>query len=199
MDAAVGLVQAYLRVNGFFTVTEYPIVALGGGGRSLTDIDVLAVRFPNAMCWVPEAGGDGSALPPDPVLDLKDDYLEMIIGEVKEGRAKLNDQAYSLPVIDAAVRRFGCCQYPAAMARSVFEGKKARTHTGEGMPCRVRMTVFGGSTEEERGRYEVVSLKHVMIFLNQYIARYREVFLHAQIKDDALDLMALLVKLGLKL
>lgn len=26
MDPAVGLVQSYLRLNGFFTVTEYPVV-----------------------------------------------------------------------------------------------------------------------------------------------------------------------------
>ena len=200
MDAAVGLVQAYLRVNGFFTVTEYPIVALGGGGgRSLTDIDVLAVRFPNAKCWVPEVDGNGRALPPDPALNLSDEHLEMIIGEVKEGKARLNESAYSLPVIEAVIRRFGCCHDPAAVARAVFEGRKARTHASGGMACRMRMVVFGGAAEEEHGRYEVISIKHVMKFLNNYIAQYRDVFLHAQIKDDALDLMALLVKVGLKL
>lgn len=26
MDTAVGLVQAYLRVNGYFTVAEYPVL-----------------------------------------------------------------------------------------------------------------------------------------------------------------------------
>ena len=28
MDTAVGLVQAYLRVNGYFTVAEYPVLDL---------------------------------------------------------------------------------------------------------------------------------------------------------------------------
>lgn len=50
MDTAVALVQAYLRVNGYFTVAEYPVVEATGGGRhrSLTDIDILAFRFPGA-------------------------------------------------------------------------------------------------------------------------------------------------------
>jgi hypothetical protein len=32
MDHAVALVQAYLRVNGYFTVSEYPIIVPDGGG-----------------------------------------------------------------------------------------------------------------------------------------------------------------------
>jgi hypothetical protein len=31
MDNSVALVQAYLRVNGYFTVTEYPVIASRGG------------------------------------------------------------------------------------------------------------------------------------------------------------------------
>jgi hypothetical protein len=50
MDTAVALVQAYLRVNGYFTVAEYPIVEAAGnsGPRSMTDIDILAFRFAGA-------------------------------------------------------------------------------------------------------------------------------------------------------
>lgn len=47
MDNAVALVQAYLRVNGYLTVTVYPIVeALPAGGfQTATDLDVLGFRF----------------------------------------------------------------------------------------------------------------------------------------------------------
>src|SRR5258706_14253126 len=51
MDHAVALVQAYLQLNGYFTSAEYPIIAAAGrnGFRTLTDIDVLAFRFPAGL------------------------------------------------------------------------------------------------------------------------------------------------------
>lgn len=45
MDSAVSLVEAYLRGNGYFTVTEYPVAeAMGGPGpgyRVAADLDAL--------------------------------------------------------------------------------------------------------------------------------------------------------------
>ena len=53
MDNAVALVRAYLHVNGYFTVTEYPVLeaARHGGYRTVTDLDVLAVRFPGCLLY----------------------------------------------------------------------------------------------------------------------------------------------------
>ena len=51
MDHAVSLVQAYLQLNGYFTSAEYPIIAGAGrnGFRTITDIDILAFRFPSGL------------------------------------------------------------------------------------------------------------------------------------------------------
>ena len=51
MDNAVALVQAYVRVNGYFTVAEYPVIeaARDGHYRAVTDLDILAFRFPNSV------------------------------------------------------------------------------------------------------------------------------------------------------
>jgi hypothetical protein len=51
MDNAVALVQAYLRINGYFTVAEYPILETHGRNavQMATDIDILAFRFPGAI------------------------------------------------------------------------------------------------------------------------------------------------------
>ena len=80
MDTAVGLVQAYLRVNGYFTVAEYPVLdATGPGGpRTITDLDILAVRLHRA----PGASGTVDA-PLDPALGAGGG-ADMIVGEVKE-------------------------------------------------------------------------------------------------------------------
>lgn len=46
MDTAVALVQAYLHINGYFTVTEYALVEVSHRhARSRTDLDILAFRF----------------------------------------------------------------------------------------------------------------------------------------------------------
>ena len=64
MDTAVALVQSYLRVNGYFTAADYPVLEAVGSGRHqmATDLDVLTVRFPGAGRRV--AGlREGSAAP----------------------------------------------------------------------------------------------------------------------------------------
>jgi hypothetical protein len=200
MDPAVGLVQAYLRINGFFTVTEYPVVAgSGSGATTLTDVDILATRFPGAARWVPGAAGRGHSLPADPRLAAHDDRLHMIIGEVKEGQAKLNRAAYTLPVIETVIRRFGCCaRDPAATARAVVQNGSADTYVGTGMPCRIQRVVFAGLGGEAHERYDVISLQHVVTFLNDHLAQHRDIFLHTELKDETLGLMALLAKLGIK-
>lgn len=114
MDNAVALVQAYLRVNGYFTVAEYPVIEAMRGGRyrSLTDIDILAFRFPGA--GRPIRGRrrrtvDVEHHAPDPLLGRPGEMADMLVGEVKEGRARLNPAARDPAVLRAALVRFGCC------------------------------------------------------------------------------------------
>lgn len=88
MDSAVGLVQTYLRVNGYFTVVEYPVVELRGGFRTATDLDILAFRFPGSGRRIPGEGGAGRRRHPpftsDPLLEVPHGEADMLIGEVKE-------------------------------------------------------------------------------------------------------------------
>jgi hypothetical protein len=99
MDHAVALVEAYLRVNGYFTVSEYPVVEARhyDGFRTATDLDILAFRFPGAGGLAPSGPGeqneDNSNYAPDPALGCRPDCAEMLIGEVKEGKAELNEAA----------------------------------------------------------------------------------------------------------
>ena len=61
MDNAVALVRAYLQLNGYFTITEYPVVRKTGDGnfRTLTEVDVAAFHLP---------GGEPD-FAPDPALN----------------------------------------------------------------------------------------------------------------------------------
>ena len=110
MDHAVALVQAYLRVNGYFTVSEFPVIvaAAAGGYRTATDLDILAFRFPGAGGMSPQENVPG-AITPDPALGVRGDHPDMLIGEVKEGRAELNAAATDPAVLRTVLIRFGCC------------------------------------------------------------------------------------------
>src|SRR5436305_11458099 len=114
MDHAVALVQAYLQLNGYFTSAEYPIIAAAGrnGFRTITDIDVLAFRFPNGLPTAPLArrkktprGLDTSEL--DPGLGATPDSIDMIIGEVKEGRVGINSGVRDPAVLKTVIQRLG--------------------------------------------------------------------------------------------
>jgi hypothetical protein len=44
MDTAVALVQAYLHLNGYFTVVEFPVLEAmrAAPARTVTDLDIRA-------------------------------------------------------------------------------------------------------------------------------------------------------------
>jgi len=109
MDTGVSLIQAYLYANGYFTIAEYPILEQIGTGtpRTVTDIDVLAVRFPGTGAIATDLDTSGITLEPDPELDLAEDMIDVIIGEVKEGAAELNKAARDPAVLTAVCARIG--------------------------------------------------------------------------------------------
>lgn len=182
MDSAVAIVQSWLRVHGYFTVTEFPIVDAWryGGPRSLTDLDVLAFRFPNAA-----AGSE-----PNPELFGTDDQPDMLIGEVKEGRAELNQAARDPCVLAAALERFGCCapEHVEHLVRELQAHGRAITHAGHA----VRLVAFGSTGQQPSdGSYRVVLLGHVIADLRSYVHRHWDVMVAASPKDAALSQLLL--------
>lgn len=195
MDNAVALVQAYLRINGYFTVAEYPILESGGssGTQMATDIDILAFRFPGAVRQIVGQGGrdrEGLSIP-DPCLDAPDGRPDMIIGEVKEGRAHINKSMRDPSVIAAALARFGCCDPSSARAtaQTLLRAGRARTPGGHV----VRIVVFAPGGNGDR-RFQLVSLAHVSRFLRDYLRRHWAILRHAQFKDPVLSLLVTLEK-----
>lgn len=201
MDVAVGLVEAYLRVNGYFTVTEYPIVEVCkyGDYRTATDLDVLAFRFPGAGRLLPfQAGRAGSgagavSFAPDPHLGGLPDQADMLIGEVKEGRAELNAAARDPIVLRAVLSRFGCCtpDHVPEVVEGLLQHGRTHTHCGH----LVRLVAFGSLPPlSGTGKYEVISLGHVRDFLEAYIREHWDVLCHAQFKDPAFGFEMMLEK-----
>lgn len=197
MDTAVALVQAYLRLNGYFTVTEYPVFELGSGGgiRTATDLDLLAFRFPGAGRPVIGESGGATVYRPDPALGVPSEAPDMILGEVKEGRAELNGPARRPAVLAAALARFGCCPESGAgrLARELVRRGRVTTHHGH----QVRLFAFGGAADVGQATgYQRMSLSHVIEFVAGFVGDNWSVLRHGQSKDATLALFWLLQKCG---
>jgi hypothetical protein len=196
MDNAVALVQAYLRVNGYFTVAEYPVIEAveSGGYRTVTDLDILAFRFPNAGRLVPgtKKKSQEGLFAPDPILGVPGEHADLIIGEIKEGRAELNRGAREPNVMRVALRRFGCCAAANAnVVKQLLRDGKAPLESGH----QVRLVAFGTAPPEEPNPlYEVILLHRVKEFLDNYIRQYWKILKHGQFKDSSLGFLLTLEK-----
>jgi len=194
MDHAVALVEAYLQINGYFTVAEYPVIEFFGKQQYgvATDLDMLAFRFPGAGRLVPGRGGTG-LFAPDPALGIDGDNADMLIGEVKEGRAELNRNARHPDVLRTVLARFGCCSidHVESAVQELIRKGEAMTHGGH----RVRLIAFGSSNgQPSQGGYSTLTLGHIVGFIEEYLDQHWNLLRHAQFKHPALGLFMVLEK-----
>jgi hypothetical protein len=195
MDNAVSLVETYLRVNGYFTVTEFPVVELPEGAtyRTATDLDVLALRFPSARHLIAGDAAAESALVLDPALGALAADVDMIVGEVKESHAEFNPAGLRPDVLGAVLARFGCC--PAdradALVRHLVSEGRAQSHRGHV----IRLVAFGGKIGQGHAAWVQVSLAHVIDFLKAYVRRHWSLLRHVQSKDPTLGTLIMMEKL----
>ena len=194
MDIAVGLVQAYLHINGYFTVAEYPVMETAGMGpaRTVTDLDILAFRFAGAGHRMVQHSGDTSAIPrTDPLLQCPSDRADMIVGEVKEGAARFNAAMRDPAVLEVALARFGCCslEHVGPATRQLLSKGAAIMPSGHS----IRMIAFG-DTPERRQPGTVIPMQHVLAFVQAYLRDNWPTLRHAQVRDPALGLLALIEK-----
>jgi hypothetical protein len=201
MDTAVALVQAYLHVNGYFTVTEYPVMEAAGAthARTVTDLDVLAFRFAGAghdLIHGRRVRSIGERAT-DPALRCPTDRPDMIVGEVKAGAARFNRAMRDPGVLSVALTRFGCCppeQVHDVTAALLLRGS-VTTEGGHG----IRLVAFGdGGGSEAAPASATISMRHLVQFLQMYLRQHWDVLRHAQITDPALGVLALIEKWGVE-
>lgn len=201
VDTSVALVQAYLHVNGYFTVAEYPILEAYSAdhARTVTDLDILAFRFAGAGHGVIR-GRKRRALvteapETDPLLRCPSERPDMIVGEVKEGAARFNAAVRDPAVLEVGLARFGCC--PSVHAREIVEQLLAKGEALTPSGHSIRMVAFGDLPADALpAKWMTVPMRHVVEFLRQYLRRHWSVLRHAQIRDPALGVLALLEKWG---
>ena len=203
MNAGVDLVEAYLHLNGYLTLSELPVIRSGRTGyREVTDLDILAVRFPWASYTIP--GGhpgpeDDLSLAVDRSLVSDRERIDVIIGEVKEGKPRINDTLRSKDALLTALRRVGLG--PDEMLLPLVEdlrrdGEAVRDPGGGGrIPFRIRLVAFGAGKGGRRPNFTVVSLRHVADFVEGYLDRYHAILRPSDLPEATLGVLHLLRKL----
>lgn len=196
MDHAVALVQSYLQINGYFTSAEYPILARAGrnGAQMITDVDILALRFPGGLPSVGRRrtpqGLDVSEL--DPGLAVATDMVDVVIGEVKEGRVNINSGFRDPAVLRAVISRLG--EEIAEEQRVVDDLLRSGTAVVEAGYA-VRLIAFGAFPPgSEVPPCRIISLGHVLRYLQEYVRRHWNVLRHLQFKDPAFGFLMTLEK-----
>ena len=196
MDTAVQWVKAYLEANGYFTIAEYQVIEAIADGefKTTTDLDIMAVRFPGAGRLVPRVGRAGERfVTTDPLLDVSEEKIDLIIGEVKEGAAELNRTAKDPRVLRAALARFGAVAYDEApsLVDELVRSGEATSPIG----FRVRLAAFGTrAPRAPKPRHMVVGLGHVGKFLETLVAENWDALSTAHFSDPVYGSLALMEK-----
>jgi hypothetical protein len=199
MDHAVALVQAYLQLNGYFTSAEYPIIAAAGrnGFRTLTDIDVLAFRFPTGFPSPTPQSRKGSPRgldmnDIDDGLGIPPDAIDMVIGEVKEGRVGINSGARDPEVLKAVISRLGDSTLdPEQVVADLLHGGTSTLPSG----FTIRLIAFGSFPPGAPvPPCRIISLGHVLEFLQRYVRKHWQMLRHLQFKDPAFGFLMTLEK-----
>ena len=199
MDPAVGLVKAYLEFCGYFVLHELPVREEERHGyRDVTDLDVVAVRFPHR----PRASGGRAVevfMGTDPSLGTPEDALDVVIGEVKEGEAQLNPGLRRRETVAFALRRVGCCPEDAVEreAEAVARAGRREMVMAGGLRCVVRLVAFAGRGGTARGASMTVPLRICAEAVIRRLQESKDVLAGTRLRDPVLEVLALGQKLDL--
>ena len=152
-----------------------------GRYRTLTDVDVAGYHLPHGE---PEYA-------PDPLLQIPADRPDILIGEVKEGLAQVNESANDAEVVAKILRRFAGCSATEAgrAARVLLTDGEVDVHSGH----RVRLVAFG-TYREANGPYLTILHGDVVAYLERYIKENWDLVRAAGSKDPVFGFLVLLAK-----
>lgn len=199
MDIAVSLVESYLRLNGYLTLSEFEVQRRDKAGeyRVITDVDIMAMRMPGAQyVGDPHSRDDcDMLLINDPVLEMEDDMVDVIIGEVKQGEAVFNPGLMDHRVLHAMVRRVEWLyDRPSEQIVSELQQHNLAITPGRlGGRVRTRLVAFGQSPVTG---LHVISLTHMVDSLIGFFTKHEDAFRPVQFRNPAPAFLKLLMKAG---
>lgn len=199
MDIAVNLVENYLRLTGYMTLSEIEIQAQreDGGFDSITDVDIMAIRFPGPVyAGDPhEAQAAHLLLLDDPALLLEDDQIDVIVGEVKQGEARLNPGIRRHQVLHSILRRVAWLFADSidGVVDSLGNAAMCVVPARGGGTIRVRLMAFGRSATTD---LHTMSHSHMVDTMVGFFTDMEAAFRPVQFRDPAPAMLSLLRKTG---
>ncbi len=199
MDIAVNLVENYLRLTGYMTLSEFEVQRRDDRGRfkTVTDVDIMGIRFPGEVyLGDPHREADYELLViDDPVLELETETIDVIIGEVKQGKAELNPGIKDHGVLHSMLRRvewiYGEGLDP--VIRGLQRHGIHRTPSRGGGEVRTRLVAFGRSDSSNTG---TIALGHIVATMLSFFEEHEDAFRPIQFREPAPALLSLLLKSG---
>jgi len=193
MDPAVLLVCGYLRVNGYFTLTEFEVVVRTRSGyRALTDLDVIAVRLPTSPDPPGRSGrrvAAGILTSIDPELAVAEDRIDVRFVEVKQGEARFNPGMRDREVLEAGLRRVGG---DLGAPRGEIATRLARHGGFASERARVRLMAIGSRAGPHRGH--VLTHGHVLRFVEGHVAANLDALNAMEVGDPVVAFLELVRK-----
>lgn len=199
VDIAVNLVETYLRLTGYLTLSEFEVQRRDPDGefRTVTDVDIMAMRLPGATyVGDPHSAGEGDLLLlEDPVLELEDDCIDVIIGEVKQGEADLNPGITDHVVLHSMLRRVEWiyAEPLSVVVRRLQEHSAHLSPARGGGRVRTRIVAFGRAPVSG---LNVITHGHVVSTLLRFFEEHEAAFRPIQFKEPAPAFLRLLLKAG---
>jgi len=199
MDIAVNLVENYLRINGYLTLSEFEVQRRVAEGyyKAVTDVDVMAVRFPGDV-FIGDPHTESEAellLIEDPVLELGDTTIDVIVGEVKQGAADFNSSIKDHAVLHTMLHRI---EWLYGAPLNVVIGGLQREAIDTSPSCgkgtiRTRLVAFGRSKTVD---LNTISLTHVVRTMIEFMESHEDALKPIQFKEPAPAMLRLLMKSG---
>jgi hypothetical protein len=122
--------------------------------------------------------------------------IDVIIAEVKEGRAHLNRAIRSPEALRLGLARVGVCNEQELDKAAISLSEQAVVRLESSKPVRqVRLVAFGMGTSRKTLTHYVVSLKDAWEFVHTIVQRGHEMLLPATLSDPVLGLLHLENKL----
>jgi hypothetical protein len=199
MDIAVNLVENYLRLTGYMTLSEFEVQRRDTDGRfkSVTDIDIMGIRFPGDIyLGDPHQPADYEMLLiDDPVLDHEENTIDVIVGEVKQGQAEFNPGIKDYGVLHSMLRRVEWI-YDVGV-NEVIDGLQRqglhRAPSKGGASVRTRLVAFGRSSHSN---LNTISISHIVTTMLEFFEKHEDAFRPIQFREPAPALLSLLLKSG---